>query len=127
MKIKAQAPFEKLLKMKVLEANDEFGKIVMPYSKEFTNANGFIHGGVICSLADTAVGMALATKYGNRVFFTAKLDMEFKSAIERGEIFAEARIIKRKGKFFFSKIEVKDGKEKLLATGSAVYFVPSHK
>jgi len=127
MKIKVRAPFEKLLKMKILEARKDFGKVMMPFRKEFTNPQGFIHGGVISSLADTAAAIALATKYGDRTYFTAKLDMEFKSAIEDGEIFAEARIIKRKGKFFFSRIEVKDGKEKLLATGSAVYFVPSNK
>jgi uncharacterized protein (TIGR00369 family) len=125
MKIKIPAPFEKLLKMKVLEEREDFGKVMMPFRKEFTNPRGFIHGGVIFSLADTAAGKALATKYGDRTYFTAKLDIEFKSAIKDGEIFAEARIIKRKGKFFFSRIEIKDGREKLLATGSAVYFVPS--
>jgi acyl-CoA thioesterase len=124
MKLEIKAPFEKLLKMKILEAKDGFGKIMMPYSKEFTNPHGFIHGGVICSLADTAVAIAMVTKCGERTFFTAKLDIEFKSTIQDGEIFAEARIIKRKGKFFFSGIEIRDGKEKLLAKGSAIYFVP---
>jgi len=127
MKIQIRAPFEKLLGIKILETRDDFGKIMMSYSKGLTNPHGFIHGGVICSLADTAAAVALATRYGDEPFFTAKLDMEFKSAIEDGEIIAEARIIKRKGKFFFSRIEVKDGKEKLLAIGSAVYFVPSIK
>jgi acyl-CoA thioesterase len=127
MKIKIRGPLEKLLKMKILEAREDFAKVMMPFRKEFTNPRGFIHGGVISSLADTAAAIALATKYGDKTYFTAKLDMEFKSAIEDGEIFAEARIIKRKGKFFFSRIEIKDGREKLLATGSAVYFVPSNK
>ncbi|MFQ5867435.1 MAG: PaaI family thioesterase [bacterium] len=127
MKIKIRAPFGKLLEMKVLEAKDGFGKVVMPYRKQFTNPHGLIHGGVICSLADTAGAVALAMKYGDRMYFTAKLEMGFKSAIEDGEIFAEARIIKRKGKFLFCRIEVNDGKKKLLATGSAVYFVPSEK
>jgi len=121
------APFEKLLKMKVLEAKDGFGKIVMPYAEEFTNPHAILHGGAICSLADTAAAVSLSTKYGGRVYFTVKLDMEFKSAIQEGEIFAEARIIKRKGKFFFSKIDVKDGNDRLVATGSAVYYVPPQK
>ena len=119
------APFEKLLKMKVLNAKDGFGKVMMPYGKKFTNPHAILHGGAICSLADTAAAVALSTKYGDRIYFTVKLDMEFKSAIQDGEIFAEARIINRKGKFFFSRIDVKDGEEKLLARGSAVYFVPS--
>jgi len=125
MEIRIKAPFEKLLKMKVLETKDGPIRVAMPCSKDFTNPHGFIHGGVICSLADTAAAVAMVKKCGDRIFFTAKLDMEFKSTIQDGEIFAEARIIKKKGKFFFSRIEVKDEKEKLLATGSAVYFVPS--
>jgi len=121
------APFEKLLRMKILEAKDGFAKTMMPYRKKFTNPHGILHGGAICSLADTAAAVSLHTKCHDGIFFTVKLDIEFKSAIEDGEIFAEARIIKRKGKFFFSRIEVKDGKEKLLATGSAILFVPSEK
>jgi len=121
------APFEKLLNIKILEVKDGFAKIMMPYRKKLTNPHGIVHGGAICSLADTAAAISLCTKYGNRIYFTAKLDMEFKSAIEDGEIFAEASIIKRKGEFIFTGIEVKNGKEKLLATGSAVLFVPSEK
>jgi len=121
------APFEKLLNIKILEVKDGFAKIMMPYRKKLTNPHGIVHGGAICSLADTAAAISLCTKYGDRMYFTAKLDMEFKSAIEDGEIFAEARIMKAKGKFIFTRIEVKDGKEKLLATGSAVLFVPPEK
>ncbi len=121
------APFEKLLDIKILEVKDGFAKIMMPYRKKFTNPHGIVHGGAVCSLADTAAAISLCTKYGDRMYFTAKLDMEFKSAIEDGEIFAEARIMKAKGKFIFTRIEVKDGKEKLLATGSAVLFVPPEK
>jgi len=127
MEIIIKAPFEKLLKMEVLEAKEDFGKVMMPYRKEFTNPHGFIHGGVISSLADTAAAVAMCTKYGDRIYFTAKLDMEFKTSIKDGEMFAEARIFRKKGNFFFSRIEVKDGNEKLLATGSAIFFMPSQK
>ena len=121
------APFEKLLEMKVLEAKEDFAKVRLPYRKEFTNPHGFIHGGVISSLADTAAAVAISTKYGDRIYFTAKLDMEFKGSIENGEMFAEARIFRKKGNFFFSRIEVKDGNEKLIAIGSAIFFMPSKK
>jgi len=69
----------------------------------------------------------LARKYGERIFFTAKLDMEFKSMVGDGEMIAEAKIVKTKGKFVFTRIEVNDGKEKLLATGSAIFFIPTKK
>ncbi|MCK4802098.1 PaaI family thioesterase [bacterium] len=127
MEIIIKAPFGKLLKMEVLEAKDGFAKITMPYSKELTNPHGFIHGGALCSLADTATAVAIVSKCGERTFFTAKLDMEFKASIEDGEMFAEARIFREKGNFCFSRIELKDGKEKLLATGSAIFFMPSEK
>jgi len=121
------APFEKLLEMEVLEAKEDFAKVKMSYRKKFTNPHGLIHGGVLSSLADTAAAVAMSTKYGDRIYFTAKLDMEFKASIEDGEMFAEARIFRKKGNFFFSRIEVKDGSEKLLATGSAIFFMPSNK
>ncbi len=121
------APFEKLLEMKVLEAKEDFAKVRLPYRKEFTNPHGFVHGGVISSLADTAAAVAMATKFGDRIYFTAKLDMEFKASIEDGEMFAEAIIFRKKGNFFFSRMEVRDGNKKLLAKGSAIFFMPSNK
>lgn len=127
MEIIIKAPFGKLLKMEVLEAKDGFAKLIMPYSKELTNPHGFIHGGALCSLADTATAVAIISKWGERTFFTVKLDMKFKASIEDGEMFAEARIFRKKGNFCFSGIEVKDGNEKLLATGSAIFFLPSNK
>jgi len=127
MEIRIKAPFEKLLKMDILDARDGFAKVIMSYRKELTNPHGFIHGGALCSLADTASAVAIVSKWGERTFFTAKLDMEFKASIEDGEMFAEARIFRKKGNFFFSRIEVKDGSEKLLATGSAIFFMPSNK
>ncbi len=127
MEIRIKAPFEKLLKMDVLDARDGFARVTMPYNKELTNPHGFIHGGALCSLADTASAVAIVSKWGERTFFTAKLDMEFKASIEDGEMFAEARIFRKKGNFFFSRIEVKDGNEKLLAIGSAIFFMPSNK
>jgi len=127
MEIRIKAPFEKLLKMDVLDARDGFAKLIMPYRKELTNPHGFIHGGALCSLADTASAVAIVSKWGERTFFTAKLDMEFKASIEDGEMFAEARIFRKKGNFCFSRIEVKNGNEKLLATGSAIFFMPSNK
>ena len=55
MEIRIKAPFEKLLKMEVLEAKDGFAKVIMPYRKELTNPHGFIHGGALCSLAETRI------------------------------------------------------------------------
>jgi len=127
MEIRIKAPFEKLLEMKVLDTKGDSGRVMMPYTDRLTNPHGFVHGGAICSLADTASAIALARKYGERIFFTAKLDMEFKSMVGDGEMIAEAKIVKTKGKFVFTRIEVNDGKEKLLATGSAIFFIPTKK
>jgi len=60
---KPKAPFEKYLRIKIIKAKDGYAKVKMPYRKEFTNPHGSIHGGAIASLADTAMAVAIFSKY----------------------------------------------------------------
>jgi len=120
---KPKAPFEKYLGMEIIEAKDGFAKVKMPYRKEFTNPYGLIHGGAIASLADTAMAVAISSKYLHSSFYTVKLEIKFKSPSNKGEIFAEAKVISKRKRFIFGRIEIKDNQNKLLAQVSATFYL----
>ena len=120
---KPKAPFEKYLSITIIEAKDGYAKVKMPYRKEFTNPHGSIHGGAIASLADTAMAVAIFSKYLHSSFYTVRLEIKFKSSANKGEIFAEAKVINKRKRFIFGRVEIKDSKDKLLAQVSATFYL----
>ena len=113
--------------MKILEAKKGKAKVKMPCNKDFANPAGMMHGGVIVSLVDTALAVALSTLYKNNRFFTAKLEIKFKKSIKRGHIIATSDIIGRKGNFSFGEVEVENEKGDLIATAKGTFYIPGDK
>lgn len=120
---KLKAPFEKHLNMSIVEAKGGCAKVMMPYCKKFTNPSGSIHGGAIVSLADTAMAVAIFSKYPHSSFYTVKLEVKFKSPADKGKIFAEAKVIDKRKRFVFGKVEIKNSKDKLLAQILATFYL----
>ena len=118
-----KAPFMELLEIEVVNSKDGCAKLSMPYKKEFTNPYGRLHGGAIMTLADSAVALAVNSKYGHP-FYTRELKIKFKSSIEEGMIFAEAKLVDQKKNFVFGEVEVISDKGELLAEISATFVVP---
>jgi len=55
-------------------------------AQKHANSRGFCHGGVLATLADLALGYALAAKTGSRAgFVTAHLDLDYAGAAEVGD------------------------------------------
>lgn len=120
--ISPQAKFEKYLKMRIVKVEDGYARVYMPYCEEFTNPHGFLHGGAIVSLADTAMAVAIFSGYPRSSFYTVKLEVKFKSPAQSG-VFAEAKIIQKRKKFVFGKVKVKDNQDKLLAEVQATFYL----
>ena len=118
-----KAPFMELLEIEVVNSEDGCAKLFMPYKKEFTNPYGRLHGGAIMTLADSAVAVAVNSKH-EHPFYTRDLKIKFRSSVEDGMIFAEAKLVDQKKNFVFGKVEVKSDKGELLAEVSATFVVP---
>lgn len=82
-------------------ADAEPGRAVlqMKVQPKHMQIHGVVHGGVLASLADTAGGLAtyLSVPRGTRAA-TVEMKMNFLEPVERGTVFAEARVL-RMGKY----------------------------
>lgn len=118
-----KAPFEKFLGMKIIKAEAGSSLVKLPFKKDFTNPHKSLHGGAICSLADTASAIALSG-YNNEIsFFTTKFNIEFKKQAKT-DIFAQAKVMDKKKSFYFIDIDVFDSSKETIAKAKAVFFVP---
>ncbi|MBL7198235.1 MAG: PaaI family thioesterase [Candidatus Omnitrophica bacterium] len=118
-----KAPFEKYLNIVIIEAKDGYARVKMPFKRKFANPYGSFHGGVIASLADTAMAVAVVSKYPNIRFYTVRLEIKFKSSTDKGNIVAEAKLLSRKKDFVFAEAKIKSNVDKLLARVLATFYL----
>ncbi len=97
-------------------------KASMPVREETANPFGFIHGGAISTLIDTAGGIVCWT-VGCTVC-TLDLDTSYMKNVTKGHtIFAEAQIIRQTRHVIFVEVKVFSDENELLARGNASMYI----
>jgi acyl-CoA thioesterase len=103
------APFERLLHIEIVEAADGRAMLRMPFLVDFAQGAGLMHGGVLVSLADTAVVMAIKSVLTPQTHFaTTALEARFLRPITQGIITAEAQVVGREGRTLQGRATVYD-------------------
>jgi len=118
--------FWKNLGIEVDAAGEGWVKLRVPVRDDLRNAAGApVHGGVLATLVDAAVGGALGT-YGSAAAggvdqATLDLNVTFVGAARGDTIFAEGKILRRGRTIAFGETRVTDSAGTLVAIGRATY------
>jgi len=102
------------------------GEAVVDFEPEGKHANpmGTLHGGVLCDVADAAMGMAFgATLDEGESFTTLELKINFLKPIWREKLKAVGRVVKRGETIGLVECEVIDEKGRLVARASSTCMV----
>ncbi len=95
----AFAPFEQLLNMEIVASKDGSATLRMPFYQDFAQGMGYMHGGVLASLADTAVMIAIKTLLGPGTrFATVSMQMDFLRPVKQGMVTAKSEVVERDGR-----------------------------
>ena len=121
--MKGICPFIDHLQIEEIFKEDGSSRVEMPFRKEFTNPNGFLHGGVISTVADAAMAIALVSRLGHGEFFTAKMEIRFKAPSKGKNIVGEGKVDSERGNFFFVKAVVREEEGKVVAEAQATFSV----
>jgi len=115
-----QAPFYKLLGIELVSIAPGQAVFEMEARPEHTNSIGLIQGGLVSSLADTAMGIAVRSLGVNAV--TVDLSIGFTGSARLGDILrAEGSVIKAGQEIFFTETRVKAGK-RLISYSKATFY-----
>jgi uncharacterized protein (TIGR00369 family) len=96
----------------------ELGRSVfdLQAAEKHANPMGTLHGGVICDVADAAMGTAIATTLeDDESFTTLSLTANFFKPVWTQKLRATARVVKRTRQIGFIECEVEDEKGSLVA------------
>ena len=92
----------------------------MDVDERFANPMGTLHGGVLCDLADAAMGIAYASELERgETFTTLELKINFMKPIWRAHLRAEGRVVKRGRTVGLVECDVFDDKGALVARATS--------
>jgi uncharacterized protein (TIGR00369 family) len=112
----AAPPIAKLFGMSILSIELGHSVIEMNAGPEHANPMGTLHGGVVCDLADLAMGTAMATSLeDDETFTTLDLSAKYFKPIWSARLRATARLVKRTRTIGLVECDVRDPTGSLVA------------
>ena len=119
-----QPPIARLIGMRAVSFDE--GEAVLELDAEARHANpmGTLHGGVLCDVADLAMGAALyGTLVEGETFTTLEIKMNFVKPVWTGRLTARARVKKGGRTTALVECEVKDEKGSLVGFATSTCLV----
>jgi uncharacterized protein (TIGR00369 family) len=98
------------------------GRAVMEFQagEPHHNPAGTLHGGVLCYLADTAMGFAWASELKpDETFTTIEMTINFFRPVWSGKLSASATVVRRGKTVGYAECDVKDEQGRLVAKSSS--------
>jgi len=117
-------PIAQLIGFKPIAFNN--GEVILEFvaKEEHTNPMGTLHGGVLCDVADLAMGMAFAsTLEDDESFTTLELKINFLRPVFSEKLLAYGRVVKRGKSVGMAECDIKNETGVLVARVSSTCMV----
>jgi uncharacterized protein (TIGR00369 family) len=122
--LKHGAPVAKLVGFEVGEIADGRAVGHLDAGPQHANPMGTLHGGILCDLADAAMGIAFTTTLGNdETFTTLELKINFLRPFWTGRLRAEAKVVNRGKTVSLVECSVTDERQRLIAKASSTCLI----
>ncbi len=107
----------RLFQMNIEEASKNYARVSMPITEITRNGMGFVHGGVLFSLADITFGAA--ANFGQKTgTVTTSSNMNYLVPATKGPIVAEAKCIRHGHHIVIYDVNVYDADKVLVCHGT---------
>ncbi len=117
-------PFNKLIGLRVARLHSDGVTIECGMRDELRNIAGMMHGGVAATLADAAVGIALARHFGGRrPCTTTDLKINYLRPIAQGKIVARSHLVRIGKNLCVGRVDLSDAQRKLAAVAIVTYML----
>lgn len=110
------APVAGLIGFRLTAFADGVARLEMEAGPRHHNPMGIVHGGVLCDLADAAMGVAMAaTLEDGEAFATLQLSATYLRSVREGLLIATGRIVHRGRNVGHAEAEIVDAEGKPVA------------
>ncbi len=98
--------------------------ITLAAGPQHANPMGTLHGGILCDIADAAMGMAFASTLApGQSFTTIELKINFFRPVWTAQLKAEGKVIRRGSTIGYLECEITDESDRLVAKSASTCMV----
>src|SRR6266853_3935308 len=113
-------PVARLIGFEAKEIADGRATVLLAAGPQHANPMGTLHGGILCDIADAAMGMAFASTLApDESFTTIELKINFFRPVWEARLRAEGRVVRRGGSIGYVECEITDEGGRLVAKASS--------
>lgn len=116
------APFEKMLGIEIVEAQNGHSRLTLPFTAMLANGGCMMHGGALVSLADTAAVMAIKSLLPPGTHFgTVRLEVDFQRPVLQGIVTARCAVTKLEERLWRADVEIDDDQPQQVMRMNALF------
>src|SRR5256886_8851690 len=113
-------PVARLHGFEAKEIADGCATVMLAAGPQHANPMGTLHGGILCDIADAAMGMAFASTLGPKESFTTvELKINFFRPVWEANLRAEGKVVRRGRNLGYVECEVTDERGQLVAKAAS--------
>jgi acyl-CoA thioesterase len=117
-------PFNGLVGLQLVRLHKDGVTIACALRPELMNGSGVLHGGVAATLADVAVGMALARHLGRpRAATTVEMKINYLRPVPHGKITARSHLVRVGARLCCGRVEIFDAEKRPVAAALLTYMI----
>jgi uncharacterized protein (TIGR00369 family) len=117
-------PIARLIGFEANEIADGRAIVTLVAGPQHANPMGTLHGGVLCDIADAAMGMAFASTLApGESFTTIELKINFFRPVWEARLRAEGKVVRRGNAVGYIECEITDETGRLVAKSSSTCMV----
>src|SRR5438876_11696025 len=110
-------PVAHLIGFEAKKIADGRATVMLAAGPQHANPMGTLHGGILCDIADAAMGMALASTLApEESFTTVELKVNFFGPVWKANLKAEGKVVRRGKTIGYTECEITDEGCHLVAT-----------
>lgn len=116
------SPFAESLGLEFTAAKDGYSRCVLELADEHRNSSGLCHGGVLYTMADTGMGVAVYSALDDEDFATIEAKISYLRPVRGDSVTCETTVLRRGGSVIHLESELTAG-EQVVARATGTYAV----
>jgi uncharacterized protein (TIGR00369 family) len=118
--VKIPPPVAELIGFEVVSAGDGQCTMTFEAQQRHSNPMGTLHGGILCDVADGAMGMAFFTTLEpGESFTTLELKINYLRPFWTGRLFAHGKVVHRGKTVGMTECDILDDQDRLIARATS--------
>jgi uncharacterized protein (TIGR00369 family) len=117
-------PVAELIGFELVEVGEGRSVVTLETGPQHTNPMGTTHGGILCDIADSAMGIAFhSTLSPGESFTTVELKINFFRPVWKAQLRAEGKVVRRGRTVGYVECDVTDENGRVIAKASSTCLV----